>query len=43
MVAEQKRREARPLGAAGRLHQLRGRADAFAEEAEPKLTWTYHI
>jgi hypothetical protein len=36
MVADQKRREARHLGAASRFHQLLGRAYALAQESEPK-------
>ena len=42
VVAEQKRREARPLGTARRLYQLRSRAHALAQESKPKRVRMHH-
>src|SRR5262245_7865850 len=42
MIAEQKRREARPLGATSRFHELGGRADVLAQESEAKSVRTRH-
>lgn len=42
VIAEQKRREARPLGTARRLHQLRSRAHALSQESKPKRVRMHH-